>query len=76
METGKLIFMIAFLLLGVLVGSTVGYNVGKASGIIETTSKIQKEQIDQLTSDSSQTASAYGNIQTDPLQDVRVNPFE
>ena len=75
-ETGKIIFMLGFLVLGVLFGSTVGYNIGRASGTLEATVKLEKMQLDNQINETNQTANAYGDIPSDPLQGVKVNPFE
>lgn len=76
METGKILIMVAFLVLGVVFGSTIGFSVGKASGNLEATSKFAREQLDEQQTQIDQTSGAYGSIPSDPLQDVTVNPFE
>lgn len=76
METGKILLMAGFLILGVLFGSTAGYSIGKASGSIEATSKFEQEELDQQMAQSQQTASAYGDIPSDPLEGITLNPFE
>lgn len=76
METGKILFMTGFLILGVLFGSTAGYSIGKASGVVEATAKLVEEQLAKQIAASEQTASAYQEIETDPLAGVTLNPFE
>ncbi len=76
METGKILFMTGFLILGVLFGSTAGYSIGKASGVVEATAKLGEEQLAKQIAASEQTASAYQEIETDPLAGVTLNPFE
>ncbi len=75
-ETGKIISIIGFMVLGVLFGSTVGYNIGHAYGTLEVKTKIAEQQLVEQADQTQQTSSAYSAIPEDPLAKVILNPFE
>lgn len=66
------------LLIGLILGAAAGYYGGQFQTIMEKTATemqtTQAQTQEQAATDA--TASTYGEVDTNPLQDVQTNPFE
>ncbi|MES2006684.1 MAG: hypothetical protein V4436_01085 [Patescibacteria group bacterium] len=66
------------LLIGLILGAAAGYYGGEFKRMMDSTT-LQTQETQQETAqeqDTDATASTYGEVETNPLQDVQTNPFE
>ena len=76
MGLGRLMLMFIVLICFIAVASNIGYRVGHASGVIETTSKINEQLEEQQTASTQNASAPYASVSSNPIGDVQTNPFD